>query len=146
MQADEFYLKSEEEMLRRMSGYEEAVRNTAEAAQKCSLTIEFGKRHLPGFTAPDGMTNEQYLRRLCTDGLRRRYGEPTKEHLERLEYELNVIISMGFVDYYLIVWDFILCKNARHTRGTRTRQRRGKHCSICNGHHGHRPDSLQPDF
>lgn len=107
MQADEFYLKSEEEMLRRMSGYEEAVRNTAEAAQKCSLTIEFGKRHLPGFTAPDGMTNEQYLRRLCTDGLRRRYGEPTKEHLERLEYELNVIISMGFVDYYLIVWDFI---------------------------------------
>lgn len=53
------------------------------------------------------MTNEQYLRRLCTDGLRRRYGEPTKEHLERLEYELNVIISMGFVDYYLIVWDFI---------------------------------------
>ena len=91
------------------------------------------------------MTNEQYLRRLCTDGLRRRYGEPTKEHLERLEYELNVIISMGFVDYYLIVWDFI---HFAKTHGIPVGPGRGsgKHCSICNGHHGHRPDSLQPDF
>lgn len=107
MQTEEFYLKSEEEMLERMYGYEQAVRNTREIAEKCDLTIEFGKRHLPGFTAPDGMDNETYLRKLCTDGMYRRYGEPTKEHWDRLEYELSVITRMGFVDYYLIVWDFI---------------------------------------
>ncbi|MBR0134661.1 MAG: DNA polymerase III subunit alpha [Clostridia bacterium] len=107
MQTEEFYLKSEQEMLERMYGYEDAVRNTAEVAAKCSVTIEFGKRHLPGFTAPDGMDNETYLRKLCADGMYRRYGEPTKEHWERLEYELGVITRMGFTDYYLIVWDFI---------------------------------------
>ncbi len=107
METEEFYLKSEREMLDRMYGYEDAVANTAEIAAKCSLTIEFGKRHLPGFTAPDGMDNVQYIRKLCEEGLVRRYGEPAKVHRDRLEYELDVITRMGFVDYYLIVWDFI---------------------------------------
>ncbi|MCH5278890.1 MAG: DNA polymerase III subunit alpha [Christensenellaceae bacterium] len=107
METEEFYLKSEEEMRQHMYGYEEAVSNTAEIASKCSLTIEFGKRHLPGFANPDGTDNETFLRKLCGEGLRRRYGEPTKEQIERLEFELNVITTMGFVDYYLIVWDFI---------------------------------------
>ncbi|MBR0157201.1 MAG: DNA polymerase III subunit alpha [Clostridia bacterium] len=107
MQTEEFYLKSEDEMLKRMYGYEDAVANTAEVAAKCDLHIEFGKRHLPGFTAPDGMDNETYIRKLCTEGMYRRYGEPTKEEWDRLEYELGVITKMGFVDYYLIVWDFI---------------------------------------
>ncbi len=107
MQTEEFYVKSEQEMLERMHGYEQAVYNTAEIAEKCDVKIEFGKRHLPGFTAPDGLTNEEYIRRLCAEGMKRRYGEPSREHWERLEFELNVITKMGFVDYYLIVWDFI---------------------------------------
>ena len=107
MEAEEFYLKSEEEMLLRMYGYEDAVSNTQEVADKCNLTIEFGKRHLPGFTAPDGMDNPTYLRKLCNDGMYSRYGEPSKEHWDRLNYELSIIERMGFVDYYLIVWDFI---------------------------------------
>ena len=107
MEAEEFYLKSEEEMLLRMYGYEDAVSNTQEVADKCNLTIEFGKRHLPGFTAPGGMDNPTYLRKLCSDGMYSRYGEPSKEHWDRLNYELSIIERMGFVDYYLIVWDFI---------------------------------------
>lgn len=107
MAAEEFYLKTEQEMLERMYGYEDAVRNTEEITEKCDLTIEFGKRHLPAFTAPDGMDNETYLRKLCSDGLKARYGEPNEEQIERLEFELGVITKMGFVDYYLIVWDFI---------------------------------------
>lgn len=107
MQTEEFYVKSEQEMLERMHGYEQAVYNTSEVADKCELKIEFGKRHLPGFTAPNAMKNEDYIRKLCSEGMLRRYGEPSKEHWERLEFELNVITTMGFVDYYLIVWDFI---------------------------------------
>ncbi|MBO4562375.1 MAG: DNA polymerase III subunit alpha [Clostridia bacterium] len=108
MEAEEFYVKSEEEMLKRFSGYEEAVRNTAEVAEKCDLEIELGGRHLPGFTAPDGMDNETYLRKLCSEGMLRRFGEnPSKEYTDRLEYEIGVISKMGFIDYFLIVWDFI---------------------------------------
>ena len=107
MEADEFYLKSEEEMLARMHGYEDAVHNTSEVAAKCDLKIEFGKRHLPEFIAPDGLDNETYLRKLCAEGMQKRYGAPNKEQTERLEFELGVITNMGFVDYYLIVWDFI---------------------------------------
>ncbi|MBR3299832.1 MAG: DNA polymerase III subunit alpha [Clostridia bacterium] len=113
MQTEEFYAKSEAEMLERMHGYEQAVFNTSEVAEKCGLKIEFGKRHLPGFTAPDGMSNEEYIRKLCSEGMIRRYGEPTKEHWDRLEYELGVITKMGFVDYYLIVWDFIRFAKSR---------------------------------
>ncbi len=107
MQTEEFYVKSEAEMLERMHGYEQAVYNTAEVAEKCDLKIEFGKRHLPGFTAPDGMNNEEYIKKLCSEGMIRRYGEPSEEHWNRLNFELDVITKMGFVDYYLIVWDFI---------------------------------------
>ncbi|MBR5948614.1 MAG: DNA polymerase III subunit alpha [Clostridia bacterium] len=107
MQTDDFYVKSEAEMLERMHGYEQAVYNTAEVSAKCEHKIEFGKRHLPGFTAPDGMSNEEYIRKLCSEGMISRYGEPSKEHWDRLDFELDVITKMGFVDYYLIVWDFI---------------------------------------
>ena len=84
MQTEEFYVKSEAEMLERMHGYEQAVYNTAEVAEKCDLKIEFGKRHLPGFTAPDGMNNEEYIKKLCSEGMIRRYGEPSEEHWNRL--------------------------------------------------------------
>ncbi len=108
MEAEEFYLKSEDEMLKRFHGYEDAVSNTAEIAAKCSVEIQFGVRHLPGFAAPNGMDNEQYLRSMCHDGILKKYGaDPSPEVWDRLNYELDVITRMGFVDYYLIVWDFI---------------------------------------
>ena len=108
MEAEEFYLKSEEEMLRRFGGYEDAIANTAEVAAKCDLEIELGGRHLPEFTPPDGMGHEEYLRKLCGEGMIKRFGEhPDAVYTERLEYEISVIAKMGFVDYFLIVWDFI---------------------------------------
>lgn len=108
METQEFYLKSEEEMALWLNDYKDAIENTGEVADKCNLKIEFGTRHLPGFTAPDGMDNESYIRKLCHEGMLRRYGpNPPKSHWDRLEYELGVVTKMGFVDYYLIVWDFI---------------------------------------
>ena len=108
METEEFYLKSEEEMRRKFGGYEEALSNTAEVAEKCNIEIELGGRHLPEFTPPDGMGHEEYLRKLCAEGMKRRFGEhPAKEYEDRLEYEIGVISKMGFVDYFLIVWDFI---------------------------------------
>ena len=108
METEEFYLKSEAEMALSMKGYEEAIRNTQEVADKCCLEIELGGRHLPEFTPPDGMGHEEYLRKLCAEGMRKRFGDsPSKEYVDRLEYEIGVISKMGFVDYFLIVWDFI---------------------------------------
>ncbi len=104
---DQFYLKSEEEMLEVFEGYEEAIENTYKIAHRCNVEFEFGKYHLPEFTAPDGRDNTQMLRDLCESGLKERYGEDAPKHKERLDYELSVIESMGFVEYFLIVWDFI---------------------------------------
>lgn len=108
METEEFYLKSEQEMLRRFGGYEDAIANTSEVAEKCMLEIELGGRHLPEFDPPGGMGHEEYLRKLCSEGMLRRFGpDPAPEYRERLEYEIGVIAKMGFVDYFLIVWDFI---------------------------------------
>ena len=108
MQTDEFYLKSADEMRERFKGYEQALLNTQEVADKCNVEITFGVRRLPGFTAPEGMDNADYLRKLCNEGMYRKIGnEPPQEYWDRLEYELGIVTRMGFVDYYLIVWDFI---------------------------------------
>ncbi len=104
---EEFYLKSEEEMRSLFPNLPEAFDNTAKIAEKCSFEFKFGERHLPHYDVPAGYTAEEYLRKLCDDGLAERYGSEAETHRERLEYELGVITSMGFVDYYLIVWDFI---------------------------------------
>lgn len=105
---DEFYLKSEKEMRKIFAAVPEAVDNTQIIADACNVEFEFGKYHLPEFRAPDGFTNREYLRRLCDSGLIVRYGEnPSEELRSRLEYELGVIESMGYVEYFLIVWDFI---------------------------------------
>jgi len=86
----------------------EAIENTARIAERCNVTIEFKNIKLPRFTAPTGEENTEYFRRLCAEGLQRRFGSaPPQEYLERLAYEQSVIESMGFVDYYLIVHDFI---------------------------------------
>lgn len=113
MSADEFYLKSEDEMLKAMFGYEQAVYNTQSVADKCNVTIQFGQRKLPAFTMDGVSDNVEYLRKICRDGLIKRYIEPSKAHWDRLDYELSVIEKMGFVDYYLIVWDFIRFAKSR---------------------------------
>ena len=105
--SDEFYLKSEEEMRQLFPGCDEAIENTSKIADMCDLEFVFNQYHLPSFPVPDGYTSESYFRKLCTDGFYQRYENPPKEYLERLEYEINVISRMGYVNYYLIVWDFI---------------------------------------
>lgn len=105
---DEFYLKSEQEMRDIFASFPEAVDNTRIVADACNVEFEFGKYHLPEFKAPEGMTNSQYLRELCRRGLSARYGEDIDDSLrERLNYEIGIIESMGYVEYFLIVWDFI---------------------------------------
>ena len=104
---EEFYLKSEEELKTLFPNCPEAFENTAKIAQRCNLEFEFNQYHLPSFPVPEGYTNDEYFRKLCMDGFRERYPDPPKEYLERLEYEIGVISRMGYVNYYLIVWDFI---------------------------------------
>ena len=106
-QTQEFYLKSEEEMRQLFPNFQEAFDNTERIAQRCNLEFVFNEYHLPTFPIPDGYTNESYFRKLCMDGFRERYPDEPSEYLERLEYEIGVISRMGYVNYYLIVWDFI---------------------------------------
>ncbi|MBQ3118456.1 MAG: DNA polymerase III subunit alpha [Clostridia bacterium] len=105
-ETDEFYLKSEEEMNELFGAIPETISNTEKIAEKCNVTFEFGVLKLPQYDVPDGMTSYEYLKQLCEEGLTRRYGE-NREAKERLDFELDVIRSMGYVDYFLIVWDFI---------------------------------------
>lgn len=103
----QYFLKSEEEMAALFPYAREALENTHKIAERCHVEIEFGKYKLPHFDVPEGRTSESYLRELCENGLKARYGERAGELQERLDYELDTIASMGFVDYFLIVWDFI---------------------------------------
>ncbi len=102
---NEFYLKSGEEMEELFSNIPESIANTIEIADKCNVTMEFGKYHLPKFHLADDIDPYEYLTDLCMKGLMKRYGNLS--HKDRLMYELETIKSMGFVDYFLIVWDFI---------------------------------------
>ena len=106
-QTEEFYLKSEEEMLALFPNYPEALENTAKIAERCNVEFVFNQYHLPSFPVPENYTNEEYFRKICMDGFRERYADPPKSYLDRLEYEISVISRMGYVNYYLIVWDFI---------------------------------------
>ncbi|MDD6155338.1 MAG: DNA polymerase III subunit alpha [Eubacteriales bacterium] len=106
-QTDQFYLKSEDEMRELFSAIPEACDNTEKIAKSCNVEFTFGQYHLPEFTPPEGYTNDQYLRKLCADGLRERYEHVTPDLEKRLGYELHTIESMGYVEYFLIVWDFI---------------------------------------
>ena len=106
-QTDEFYLKSEEELRALFPNCDEAFENTAKIAERCNLEFVFHEYHLPTFPIPEGYTNEEYFRHLCLKGFAERYENPPASYLERLEYEISVISRMGYVNYYLIVWDFI---------------------------------------
>ena len=103
----QFYIKSEEEMRKLFPFAEEVCDNTAKIAERCNVEIEFGHYHLPKYEVPEGYTSESYLRKLCEDGLKARYGTESERHRGRLEYELHTITTMGFVDYFLIVWDYV---------------------------------------
>ena len=106
-QTEEFYVKSEEELRALFPGLDEAFENTVKIADRCNLEFTFHEYHLPAFPVPQGYTNEGYFRELCYNGFRERYPDQPKEYADRLEYEIGVISSMGYVNYYLIVWDFI---------------------------------------
>ncbi|MGM9659791.1 MAG: DNA polymerase III subunit alpha, partial [Faecousia sp.] len=106
-QTEEFYVKSEEELRQLFPGCDEAFENTGKIADRCNLEFTFHEYHLPAFPVPEGYTNEEYFRELCYNGFRERYPDEPKEYADRLEYEIGVISSMGYVNYYLIVWDFI---------------------------------------
>ncbi len=103
----QYYIKSEEEMKALFPYALEAVENTHKIAERCHVEIVFGEYKLPRFDVPEGYTAWEYLQKLCREGLVRRYGEKAPGLSERLSYELNTIHDMGFVDYFLIVWDFI---------------------------------------
>ncbi len=103
----QFYLKSPEEMYSLFPYAKEACENTVKIAEKCNVEFEFNKYKLPKFDVPNGYTPFEYLRELCEKGIKERYGEINEELKNRLDYELDTISSMGFVDYFLIVWDFI---------------------------------------
>ncbi|MDE6005147.1 MAG: DNA polymerase III subunit alpha [Oscillospiraceae bacterium] len=105
---DEFYLKSTEEMINLFSDLPEAITNSAKIAQRCNLEIEFNHRKLPHFIQEGITDNQAYFRNLCQKGLIQHYGNsPAPEVQERLEYEMQVIADNGFVDYFLIVWDYV---------------------------------------
>ena len=107
-ESDEFYLKSEKEMRELFSAVPQAVDNTQIIADRCNVEFEFGKTKLPHFNIPDNIEHTEYLRNMCLEGMRENYGEnPPKEYMDRLNYELDVINSMGYTDYFLIVQDFI---------------------------------------
>ena len=103
----QYYVKSEEEMLRLFPYAKQALENTQKIADRCHVEIEFGVTKLPKYDVPDAYTSWEYLQKLCYEGLEKRYGDPSEELKDRLSYELETIHQMGYVDYFLIVWDFI---------------------------------------
>jgi DNA polymerase III subunit alpha len=105
--SSEYYLKPSKEMGDLFSEYPEALENTLKIAEECNVMLDFGTRHLPKFPVEPGKSADGMLEELCFQGLGKRYGNPSRQHVERLEYELSIIKKMNFSDYFLIVWDFI---------------------------------------
>ncbi len=105
--SDEFYLKSREEMEELFPYAIEALDNTVKIAERCNVEFDFNTYHLPKYDVPEGYTTESYLRELCFKGLEERYKNPTQEAIDRLNYEIDVISKMGYIEYFLITWDFI---------------------------------------
>lgn len=106
--SDQFYIRGPEEMYQLFAGQDAAVKRSQEIADSCAIELDFKKRHFPVFTPPDKKKPEEYLRQLCEQGLRERYGNPPpKAAVDRLKHELDIICRMGFASYFLIVWDFV---------------------------------------
>ncbi|MDP2909586.1 MAG: DNA polymerase III subunit alpha [bacterium] len=108
MKSDDFSFRTPEEMAKLFKDYPEAIENTQKIADLCNMELELGKTKLPHYEVPDGKTADEYLKKLCFEGLKKRYGEnPEKHFIDRLEYELSVIEKTGFASYFLIVQDFV---------------------------------------
>lgn len=130
----QYYLKSEEEMLRLFPYAKEAIENTHKIAKRCHVDIEFGVTKLPHFEVPAGYDSWTYLQKLCNDGLLKHYKNPEEGLKERLNYELSTIKKMGYVDYFLIVWDFInYAKNNEIAVGPGRGSAAGSIASYCLG-------------
>lgn len=106
-ETQEFYIKSEDEMRSLFPNQPEAIENTQRIADRCNVEFEFNHYHLPEYKAPDGSDSLTYFHRLCNEGFAERYPDAPEEYRKRLEYEMGVVEKMGYVDYYLIVADFI---------------------------------------
>lgn len=106
-QSDEFYIKSSEEMYELFKYAPEALDNTVKIAQRCNVDFTFGHVYLPKFDVPGDYTSDSYLRHLCQEGLQKKYDKIDEDLIERMNYELSVIETMGYADYYLIVWDYV---------------------------------------
>ena len=106
-QSDQLYLKSADEMAAVFQDCKPALARTAEIAERCQVSLSFGQYYLPAYPVPKGYTPASYLRKLCYDGLKKRYGDPDRSVVDRLEYELRVIEETGYPSYFLIVWDLI---------------------------------------
>lgn len=134
-QTDNFYLKTEDEMRALFPNVSEAIENTQKIADMCNFDFEFGDTKLPNFQVPDGITHFDYFRNKCYEGLYKHYGNnPEKLYIDRLEYELSVISKMGYVDYFLIVADFIqYAKNKGIPVGPGRGSGAGSICAYCMG-------------
>ena len=121
-----------------------AISNTRVIAEKCDLSLEFNRLHLPEIDIPSGLSPDRYLAQLCRDGLERRYGgAPAESHRERLDYELHVIEKTQYANYFLVVWDMIsLCSQAGDLVWG-SGQRRQQHRSVLPWHHRHRSDEIR---
>ncbi len=107
MHTDQLYIKSEQEMLSLFPEFKDAIERTEQIAQRCRVDFDFKTKHLPAYPLPEGATASGMLRDLCEQGLKRKYAPDRQDARARLEYELGVIEKMGYVDYFLIVWDYI---------------------------------------
>ena len=146
MSTEEFYLEDADEMRELFADYPEACDTTLEIAERCNVELEFGRTLLPRYPVPDERSEDEYLRDLCAEGIRRRYGaEPRAEVRERLAFELDIIRDMGFGAYFLIVWDFVkFAKDSGHSGGPGARLGGRQHRGLLAGHHRHRPAQVRP--
>ncbi len=140
---DDFYLKSAAEMAALFPDHPEAIANTRRIADMTDLQFDFGHLRLPQFPVPDGHTVESWLRSECEGGLRERYGEVTVELQRRLDYELGVIISMGYAGYFLIVADFVRFARQQGIATTCRGSAPGSIVTYTLGHHAGGPDPLR---
>ncbi len=142
----EHYLKTAVEMRSLFSEIPEACDNTLWVAERANVEIDFGQPQLPSFPVPEGQTEEGYLRRLTYEGAATRYGADLAPNVrERIEYELEVIESMGFSAYFLVVWDLVrYAALAGHPRRARSRERGGVVRRVLPPHRRHRPDPVRP--
>lgn len=107
LESDQYYLKTGDEMVEYISEYPESLENTLHIAERCNVVLELNKQHLPKYPVESGSTADEYLERICLEGMKKRFSSPKEEYFNRLQYELAVIKRMKFSDYFLIVWDFM---------------------------------------